>query len=174
MRAVDEMADLRRLGRHLHVLRGDVLEQRDEVDLLLVVAAQAHSGLLADDRQHRLVVELRVVEAVQQVDRARAGGGYADADFAGELRVAAGHEGSHLLVADLDELWVAARAVEGAEEGVDAVAGVAVDPVDAPLGQPFEHVVSDEFRHLGTSLLPAPRFPGPCPSGAETIFRTTR
>src|SRR5213079_1524788 len=59
--------------------------------------------------------------------------------------------------ADLDELGIAAGAVEGAEEGVDAVAGVAVDPVDAPLGQPFEHVVSDEFRHLGTSLLPAPR-----------------
>src|SRR5204863_3140603 len=117
-------------------------------------------------------VELGVVEAVQEVDRARAGGGYADADLTREFRVAAGHEGSHLLVSDLDELGVAACAVEGAEEGVDAVAGVAVDPVDAPLGEPFEDVVSDEFRHLGTSLLPAPRFPGLCPSGAEAIFRT--
>ena len=38
--AVDEVADLRGLGRHLHVLVRDVLEQRLQVDLLLVVAAE--------------------------------------------------------------------------------------------------------------------------------------
>jgi len=48
-----------------------VLEQRVQVDLLLVVAAQRAERLLADDRHHRLMVELCVVEAVEQVDRAR-------------------------------------------------------------------------------------------------------
>ena len=96
--------------------RGDVLEERQQVDLLLVVAAERGARLLADDGDHRLVVELRVVEAVQQVDGAGAGGGDAHADLAGELGVAAGHEGGHLLVARLDELGVAVGAVERAED----------------------------------------------------------
>ena len=108
-RAVDEVADLGRLHRHLHVLVRDVLEQRSEVDLLLVVAAEPGPGLLADDRDDRLVVELGVVEAVEQVDRAGPGGRHADADLAGELGVRARHERGHLLVADLDELGPADR-----------------------------------------------------------------
>ena len=83
---------------------GDVLEQRLQIDLLLVAAAERGARLLADDRDDRLMVELRVVEAVQEMDRARAGGRHADADLAGELRVGAGHERGHLLVAHLDEL----------------------------------------------------------------------
>src|SRR5205823_3055954 len=118
----------------------------------LVVAAQRGHCLLADDRDDRLVVELRVVEPVEQVDRPGARGGDADADLARELRVAAGHERSHLLVPDLDEVRVAARAVEGAEEGVDPVTGISVDPVDAPLPQSVEDVVSDEFSHLVSVL----------------------
>ena len=92
-----------------HELVGDVLEERDQVDLLLVAAAERRARLLADDRDDRLVVELGVVEAVQQMDRARAGRGHADADLAGELGMAAGHEGRHLLVADLDQLGVVLR-----------------------------------------------------------------
>ena len=105
--SVDEVADLTRLERHLDVLVRHVLEQAEQVDLLLVVAAQTKPGLLADDRDHRLMVELRVVEPVQEVDRARPGGCQADARLARELRVRAGHERRHLLVANLDELGTA-------------------------------------------------------------------
>ena len=107
---------------HVCTYSEHVLEQRLEVDLLLVVGAERHPLLLADDRDDGRVVELRVVEAVQQVDRARPGGRHADADLAGELRVAARHERGHLLVARLDELGIAVGAVERAEEAVDAVA----------------------------------------------------
>ena len=100
----------------MHVLVRDVLEEIREVDLLLVAAAERCHGLLADDGDDRLVVELRVVQTVQEVDRAGARGGDADADLAGELRMAAGHERGHLLVANLDELGISVRAVEGAEE----------------------------------------------------------
>ncbi len=72
-------------GRHVHVRAGHVLEQRDQVDLLLVLRAQSGRRLLADDRQHRLMVHLGVVEPVEQVDGAGAGGGDADADLAREL-----------------------------------------------------------------------------------------
>src|SRR5207253_9760544 len=85
---------------------------------------------------------------VQEVDRAGAGGREADADVAGPLRVAARHEGCHLLVPHLDEVGVALRAVERADDGVDPVARVTVDPVDAPLGQALEQEVGDELGHL--------------------------
>jgi len=50
----------------------DILEQRVEVDLLLIAAADRRSAGLADDGHDRLVIHLRVVEAVEQVDGARA------------------------------------------------------------------------------------------------------
>ena len=145
-RPVDEVAHLRGIGRHVHVLVSDVLEERDEVDLLLVVAAQGGLRLLADDRDQGLVVELRVVEPVEEVDRARAGGSETDADLAGELRVCAGHERRHLLVPDLDELE-AVDAFECADDAVDAVARVAVDPLDAPLREAVQEVVGYELWH---------------------------
>ena len=103
-RAIDEVADLRGMGRHVDVLVRDVLEQRDEVDLLLVAAAERGLRLLADDREHGLMVELGVVEAVEQMDRPRTRGREADPDLAGELRVRARHQRRHLLVAHLNEL----------------------------------------------------------------------
>src|SRR4029453_5020173 len=137
----------------LDVLR-DVLEQDREGDLLLVVRAERGALLLAHDRYDRDVVELRVVEAVEEVDRAWTRGRNADPERvgAGELRVAARHEGGHLLVAGLDEVGIAVSPVERAEEGVDPVAGVAVDAVDAPLAQALQEIVRDELRHLSSLL----------------------
>src|SRR5205814_1716812 len=96
------------------------------IDLLLIVAAQRRHRLLADDRHDRLVVELGVVEAVQQMDRSGPGRGDADADLAGELRVATRHERGHLLVARLDELGVAACAVGRAVAHASAKRGAQV------------------------------------------------
>jgi hypothetical protein len=144
-RAVDEVLRLLRRHQDLDELRRDVLEQRLEVDLLLVAAAERHRLLLADDRDDRLVVELGVVEAVQQVDRTGTGGGHADADLAGELRVGAGGERRDLLVAHLHELDLVADLVERAQQTVDAVAGVAVDAIDAPLVEAIQHESGDVF-----------------------------
>jgi hypothetical protein len=46
------------------VVARDVLEQRLEVDLLLIIRADRGARGLADDRDHRLVIHLRVVQAV--------------------------------------------------------------------------------------------------------------
>ncbi len=62
---IDEMANLGRLHRHLDEFTGDVLEQRVEVDLLLIVTAESRSSLLPDDRHDGLMVELGVVQPVQ-------------------------------------------------------------------------------------------------------------
>ena len=88
--------------------------------------------LLADDGEDGGVVHFGVVEAVEEMDCAGAAGGEADADFAGEFGVGAGHEGGHFLVADLDEAWIIFGALESAHDSVDAIAGIAVDAVDAP------------------------------------------
>ena len=82
---------------------------------------------LPDDRDDRLVVHLRVVEAVEEVDGPGARGRQADADLARELRVAASHEGGHLFVARLDEAAATVVAVERAHDAVDAVARISED-----------------------------------------------
>ena len=70
------------------------------------------------------------------------------ADLPGELRVADGHEGGHLLVPRLDEGDPVIVAVEGAQEAVDAVAGVAEDVGDAPLREPLEDLIADVLGHV--------------------------
>ena len=70
-RMVHQVARLRRVHAGLHVL-GHVLEEHLEIDLLLVLGAERRALLLADDGEDGRVVELRVVKAVQEVDRARA------------------------------------------------------------------------------------------------------
>ncbi len=69
--AVDDMAQLRRMHHRLHV-GGDVLEQGMQVDFLLVVAAKRRGGLLAHQGNHRHMVHLGIVQAVEQVDGAGA------------------------------------------------------------------------------------------------------
>ena len=88
------------------------------------------------------MIHLRVVQAVQQMNRARAGCREADADFAGELRVRARHERRHLLVAHLDEVDPALRALERAHDAVDAVAGITVNAINAPGRESFDEKIA--------------------------------
>src|SRR5690606_1665504 len=149
-RAVHERAGLGRRRADLDVLGRDILEQVGKVDLLLEVAAERDGGGLPHDRHHRLVVHLRVIEAVQEVDRARPRRRYAHTDLAGELRVRARHERGHLLVPDLDVFHPVAGAIQRAEEAVDAVAGVAEDPADPPVAEALNDEVADGAGHEGT------------------------
>ncbi len=73
------------------------------------------------------MIHARVVEPVQQVDRARPRGGQAHPDLSGELGVGAGHEGRHLLVAHADIVECLGAPAHGAHDPVDAIAGVAED-----------------------------------------------
>jgi len=96
---------------------------------------------VADDGHDRHVVELGVVEAVEQVDGARAGGGHADPDPAGELGVADRFERAHLLVPRLHEHRVVARSGPRGEDPIDAVAREGEDMIDAPVTQTLQQVV---------------------------------
>ena len=99
------------------------------------------------DREHRLAVELGVVQAVEQVDPARPGGREADAQLAGELGVAAGHERGRFLVAHLDEADLVLALAQRLHDPVDAVAGQAEDDLDAPVDAGFDQNVRRGIRH---------------------------
>jgi hypothetical protein len=102
--------------------------------------------LLPHDREHGLVVQLGVVEAIQKVHRTRARRGHAHPDFASELRVRAGHERAHFLVPGAHQFDLIANAIERPHQPVDAVAGVGVHPPHPPLVQSVEQKVADHGR----------------------------
>jgi hypothetical protein len=81
------------------------------------------------------------------VDRARAGGGEADADLAGVLGVCARHEGGELFVAGLDEAGLVVILAQAGDDAVDAVAGIGVDAPDAPFCDAFCDEFSDGISH---------------------------
>ena len=156
--AIDQVPHLGRHEGGLHELVGDVLEQALQIHLLLVVAAHRRARLLADDGHHRRVVRLGVVQAVEQVDRARAGGRHAHAHLPGELGMCTGHERRQFLMARLQELHALADALERTHQAVDAVARVAEHPAHAPGMQPLEDLVAHHLGHR--SLLACERTRG--------------
>src|SRR6185437_10916408 len=81
-------------------------------------------------------------------DRARARRGHAYTDLAGELGVRARHERAHLLVARADELRLAFGAAQRSHQSVDAVAGISVDAVHAPLAEALNDEIANQCRHF--------------------------
>jgi len=74
--------------RHVHLLyvrARNILVETEQIDLLLLVSAHDAGECLPNDGDDRLVVELRVVEAIEEVDGTRARCRHADTDLAGEL-----------------------------------------------------------------------------------------
>jgi hypothetical protein len=102
--AVDQMAHLHGISTGLHVLAGHIFEQIHQVNFLLVAAAQGGTGGLPGNGQHRLVIHLGVIQAIEEVDGAGSGGGHTDTQLAGKFGVARGHEGRRLFMAHLDEV----------------------------------------------------------------------
>ena len=86
------------------------------------------------------MVELRVIEAGDQVGGAGAARCEADADLAGEFRMGDGHERGHFFVPRLDEVD-SSVALKRADDAVDAIARVAEDPLDAPGLQPMHEEI---------------------------------
>ena len=119
-----------------------------EVEVLERAAAEHLRRHLPGDRDHRGAVQLGVVEAGEQVGRARAGDGEAGRRPAGELAVGAGGERRGALVADADEPQLAALLGPAQRVG-EAEVGVADHPedgVDAVRDQGLDQHVGDGAR----------------------------
>ena len=82
------------------------------------------------------------------MDCAGTGSGKADADFSGEFCVRRCHEGGHFLVAHLDEFGIVLRPVQGADETVDAISGVAEYAVHTPLAETLPQEIANSIRHV--------------------------
>ena len=82
------------------------------------------------------------------MDRARSGGGVAQADLSGELRMRRSHEGRHLLVPDLNVLHFLFGLFQCDVEAADAVSGISVNALQSPFGQSMPN----EFAYVHGSF----------------------
>ena len=145
---------LDRVVDHLVVL-GHVGVQLVERDFLLVTGAEHRSFLHAGDREHRHVIELGVVQAVEQVNAAGTRGRQAYPDLPGRLGVRGRHEGGGLLVMDQEEADLVLVPAQRFHDPVDPVPGQAEDGVDAPVGQPLDQCFRcDPCHHCLRFLVP--------------------
>ena len=144
---VDEIGQLLGHGEGLDELVTHVLEERSQIDLLLV--GPAHSGAvgLPDDGEDRHMVQLGVIETVEQMDGAGPRSGHAHTQVAGELGVAHRFERGHLLVTRLDELRCGVGLDPRPEYPVDAVPGVGEDFIDAPCLQSLQQITRYVLTH---------------------------
>ena len=141
-RAIDDVRGLR--GRHDRLRVGrHVLEKRVQIHFLQIIAAERGGRLLSNQRNNRHVIEFRVIKTRQQMNRTGARGCDAHADFTRELRMRAGHEGRHFLVAHAYVVERILRAVDGAHQSVDAIARIAEQAADVPLPEPLDDEIAD-------------------------------
>ena len=81
------------------------------------------------------------------MDGAGAGGRVAEPDAAGKFRMRAGHEGRHLLMADLNVFHVRLRLLQRHVQPADAVAGIAEYPLEAPFLKALPDKLADIHGH---------------------------
>jgi len=133
--SIYQLTNLRGDGCHMDVITRYILEKANQIDLLLEVPTHRHASLLTHDRDDALMIHLRIVEPIQQVDGTRAAGRKTYTDFAGELRVRTRHKRRHLFMPNLDVIDPIACAPDCANDSVDAITGKSEDPPDAPIVQ---------------------------------------
>ena len=142
-RAIDHVSSL--LGRrdHLHVFVRDIVEQRQQIDLLLKVPTQGGTRFLTDDRDDRLMIGFRVVESREEVHGTGARRRETHADFTGELSVAACHERRRLFMAWLNEIDRAFGPRKRANNAVDTITGITEDAPHAPFAKALDQKIAD-------------------------------
>jgi len=148
-RAAGQVGDIFHMGgpHHPRVVDGDVLVDLVEVEVLLGEGVDQIVIMMSGDREHRLAVHFGVIEAVEQMDAARAGGGQADAELAGVLGVAARHERGGLLMAHLDEADQLLALPQRLDDAVDAVSRDTEDGIHSPVDQVLHQDVAPGLRH---------------------------
>ena len=122
-------------SHHARVIYAHVHEQPIEIHILLGERVDQIVKLQTRDCEDRLPVELGVIEAVEQMNAARTGGGEANAELAGPFGITARVEGSRLFVADLNKANLILPGSQRLDDAVDAVSGNAEDRVHAPIDQ---------------------------------------
>ncbi len=110
---------------------------------------------LTDDRHDWHMITFRIIQAVEQMNGARPGGGHADADLTGKFGVRGRHERGLFLVTNLNEFEPAMRSIERTHQTVDSVARITEDAFDAPRAQALKKKITNCPRHAAS---PCSRF----------------
>src|SRR6476660_6371297 len=92
--------------------------------------------LEASNRQHRLMIELRVIEAVEEMNPTRTGSCEANSEPAGKLGVGTCHECGCLFVTYLDKTDLVLTLAQRFYYSVDSVSGQAKNDLNTPVDQP--------------------------------------
>src|SRR5947209_19282036 len=87
------------------------------------------------ERQHRLAVQLGIIETIQQMNTAWSRGSQADSKAVCVFSVGAGHERGRFFMAHLNKADFIAPGAEGLHDAVNAVTGQAKNYLDAPIVQ---------------------------------------
>src|SRR2546423_818109 len=124
-----------RCAHYPGVVPADVNKKLIELDILLRKGVNQVVILQSSQSQDWGPVELCVVQTVEQMNAARAGGGEANSEPAGELRVAAGHECSCFLVPHLNEPDFLLALPQRLHDPVDPIARDAENSVHSPVDQ---------------------------------------
>ena len=123
------------------------------MSFLEIAAADLRAGDLGGDRQHRNPVAMAVEQAVDQVQVAGPAAAGADGELAGHLRLGAGGERGHLLVAHMHPADPGRSQSLG--EAVERIPHDAPDPFDAGGLERLCQLISDAPRHDPSSLCPS-------------------
>jgi hypothetical protein len=126
-----------RSAHHPLVVTSDIHEDLVQLDVLLRKRARHIAVLHPGNCQNRLLVHLRVIKPVQQMNPARPRGRKTNTKPPRELGISAGHERSRLLMPHVNEANLVLRFAQRFHHAVDTVAGKPEDRIHAPRNQPL-------------------------------------
>ena len=114
------------------VVHANVDEQLVEFHILLGVRIDQIVISEASNGQDRLSIQLRIIEAVQQVDTSGTRGREAHAQSPGKFRITACHECRRFLMSNLNETNALLTLPQGFHNAVNAITGKSENRIHTP------------------------------------------
>src|SRR6202000_3007903 len=125
-------------------------EQFLRMRLLEIAGTDLSRGNLCRDGEDRYPRAMAIEEGGGEMQVAGTATAGADRERAGEMRLGAGGEGGHFLMADMDPLDLA-LAAQGIGQAGQAVADDTIDAFDASGGERGGELIGDCLGHLSGS-----------------------
>ena len=130
------------------VIQSHVHEQAIQVHVLLRKGIDEIMKMMAGDRQHRLSIELGIIQAIKQMNSSGAGGGEAHPEFAGIFRITAGHERRGFFVPHLDKADFVLAFAKRFHNPVNAIAWQAKNDFHSPFLKHLDQNICRRLTHI--------------------------
>ena len=135
------------------VVHGDIHEDFIQLHVLLRIGMNEVVILKAGHGKNGLSVELRIIQAIQQMQTARSRRRETDAELPRVFRVSTSHERGGFLVAYLDESNLVRALSKRFHDSVDAVSGQTKYHIDSPVTNSINQNVRRRRFHCTIPLL---------------------